>query len=131
MSRTRKIWLGIFTFLPLVFLMAYFVVFFMFFVDVFNTIEIAETNQDMQPSLVAGGIKSFLFMMLPLIFLTVITSIGIMIYYIVHANKNPDNDNNKKIMWTFILIFVSTIGSIVYYFVEILPTNKEIDNKVH
>ncbi len=49
-----------------------------------------------------------------------IISLIITIYFIVHANSNVKNDTAKKIMWTIILIFVSCIGCIVYYFVEIL-----------
>ncbi len=55
-------------------------------------------------------------------------SLAIMIYYIVHANNNPNNDSGKKIMWIIILIFVSSIGCVVYYFVEILPSDNKLSD---
>jgi heme/copper-type cytochrome/quinol oxidase subunit 4 len=62
-----------------------------------------------------------------LIIVMALVSLGIKIYYIVHANQNTESDTNKKVMWTLLLIFVGTVGSIVYYFVEIIPTKpKEI-----
>lgn len=64
-----------------------------------------------------------------LIIIMAMVSLGIKIYYIVHANNNKESDTNKKVMWTLLLIFVGTVGSIVYYFVEILPINpKEISS---
>jgi hypothetical protein len=56
-----------------------------------------------------------------LVFITATISLGIKIYYIVHTYNNAENDTNKKIMWTLILIFTGIIGSIIYYFVEIIP----------
>jgi len=58
-----------------------------------------------------------------LIIIMAIVSLGIKIYYIVHVNNNTKNDSNSKIIWTLLLIFVGLIGSIVYYFVEIVPLN--------
>jgi hypothetical protein len=55
-----------------------------------------------------------------------IISLVVTIYYIVHANSNVRNDTAKKIMWTVILVFVNGLGSIVYYFVEIIPGNDKL-----
>ncbi len=56
--------------------------------------------------------------------LAITIKLGVMIYYIVHASNNLKNDNNTKIMWVVLLVLVSTIASIVYYFVEILPSKE-------
>lgn len=114
MSKTRKIWLGIFTFLPMLFLIAYFIFFFAF---LFSTFQNAENYDAAFP---AAFMSSFA-ILFTLIMLSGLLSIGLLIYYIVHANNNSENDSNKKLMWTLVLIFTSGIGSIVYYFVEILP----------
>ena len=59
--------------------------------------------------------------MFVLIIIASFMSLGLLIYYIIHANNNAKNKNNKKLMWTLVLIFTYSIGSIVYYFAEILP----------
>lgn len=121
MTRTQKIWLGILTFLPIVLLIVYFILFFTFFVG--RIAEMKHTGDEFPIEIFTNLFIVFI----PLI-LSIIISLIVMIYFIVHANNNPKNDSGKKIMWTLILIFVSTIGSIVYYFVEILPLKDSNSN---
>ncbi len=59
-----------------------------------------------------------------LIFAAIIFGVGMMIYYIIHANKNPKFDSNQKLLWILILVLTSSIGNIIYYFVEIIPEKK-------
>ncbi len=122
MSNSKKLWLGILTFLPFILVFIYFVLFFTVFLG--NIHQLEQTHQNEFPFEI---VKSLFTMFIP-IFLSIVISLIIMIYYIVHANNNPDNDNGKKIMWTLLLIFVTSIGSLVYYFVEILPTNNKLSN---
>jgi len=117
MTKTRKIWLGILTFLPIVFLIAYLVFFFIFFIGMFEDIQRLENNPNVFPSEFMANFA----IMFVLIIVASFMSLGLLIYYIIHANNNAKNDNNKKLMWTLVLIFTSSIGSIVYYFAEILP----------
>lgn len=114
MKSSTKFWLAIFTFLPLVFLILFFVFFFTVFLQ--NIIAL-ENNHGEFP---IEFLQSF-FWFFALIILIVTVSLGIKIYYIVHTNNNPANETNKKIMWTLILIFFGIVGSVVYYFVEIIP----------
>ena len=117
MSPSKKIWLGILTFLPFVLFIAYFVLFFTVFIGNIHQFEQTQNGDEFPLKL----IQSLFLIFIPII-IAGILSIAIMIYYIVHANNNPDNDSGKKIMWIIILIFVSSIGCVVYYFVEILPS---------
>ena len=117
MTNTRKIWLGILTFLPIVFLIAYLVFFFIFFIGMFEDIQRLENN----PNVFTSEFMANFAIMFVLIIIASFMSLGLLIYYIIHANNNAKNDNNKKLMWTLVLIFTSSIGSIVYYFAEILP----------
>ena len=114
MKSSTKFWLAIFTFLPIVFLILFFSLFFSVFLE--NIVELDQNNGEFPLEF----IQSF-FWFFCLIILAVISSLGIKIYYIVHTNNKPDNDTNKKIMWTLLLIFTGLVGSIVYYFVEIIP----------
>lgn len=121
MSGFSKFWLGIFTFLPLVLTIALFSVFFAVFFD--NMI----TNQHYGPDFPFEHAYG-LFWFIVIIILLGMVSLGVRIYYIVHTNNNSENDSGKKLMWTLILIFVGLIGSIVYYFIEILPLKKSVEN---
>ena len=117
MSTSKKIWLGILTFLPFIFFISYFVLFFTVFIGNIHQLEQTHHGDEFPLEL----IQSLFLVFIPIIIASIL-SLAIMIYYIVHANNNPNNDSGKKIMWIIILIFVSSIGCVVYYFVEILPS---------
>ncbi|NLP58192.1 PLDc N-terminal domain-containing protein [Lutibacter sp. B1] len=119
MRSSTKIWLGIFTFLPFILFIVFFIFFFIFFLE--NIIEL-ENHQNEFP---IEFIQS-LFGIITLIIIAGLTSLGIKIYYIVHTINNPENETNKKIMWTLILVFAGIIGSVVYYFIEILPLKPKL-----
>ncbi len=120
MSTSNKVWLGILTFLPFVLFIVYLVLFFTLFLGSIHQLE--KTHHDEFP---IQFISDLFVVFIPLIAAGIISLI-ITIYYIVHANSNVKNDTAKKIMWTIILIFVSCIGCIVYYFVEILTSDKQV-----
>ncbi len=122
MSIANKIWLGILTFLPFVLFVTYLVLFFTLFLGSIHQLE--QSHHDEFP---IHFIRDLFIVFIPLIIAGIISLI-ITIYYIVHANSNIKNDTAKKIMWTIILIFVSCIGCIVYYFVEILPSDKQVSD---
>jgi len=119
MKSSTKFWLALFTFLPLIFL---FIFLGFFFTTFFENIVELEHNQGEFPLQFIQSFAWFIF----LIILMAIVGLGIKIYYIVHVNNNSKNDSNTKIMWTLLLIFIGLIGSIVYYFIEIVPL-KPID----
>lgn len=114
MKSSTKFWLAIFTFLPLVLMLFCFGFIITIF---FENIEELQYNHNQFP---IAFLHSFFWFIL-LIILMAIASLGVKIYYIVHVNNTPENDTNKKVMWTLILIFLGSIASIVYYFIEITP----------
>ncbi len=119
MKKSTKIWLGILTSLSILFFIIYLVGIFIIFI---NHIPELESGTGKFPLIFFKsiiGIFSFLF-------LSLILKMGLMIYYVIHASNNANNDSSKKIMWILILVFVGFIGNIVYYFLEILPL-KEIN----
>jgi len=126
MKKSSKIWLGILTFLPILFIAFFFI---SFFTVLITQIPELENNSNEFPR---EFLKSIFGAILFLI-LAIIIKIGLMIYYIIHASDNIINDNTKKIMWILILAFIGTIGSILYYFMEIYPSNNKnlyTDNNV-
>ena len=62
--------------------------------------------------------------MIGIIVFTIILKLSVMIYYISHLSNNPDKESNTKIVWIALLVLMNTIGSIIYYFTEILPSKK-------
>ena len=115
MNSIQKFWLGFFTFLPILLVLLLFSYFFTFFITNIEALE--HTTHNEVPVEFIQTIGGFIL----LIVVTAMVSLGIRIYYIVHANNNTNNDINKKVMWTLILVFIGFIGSIIYYFVEIIP----------
>lgn len=114
MKSSTKFWLGIFTFLPIVLFVVFIICFFTIFFE--NIVELQHHHGEFPLEF----LQSFIWFIL-LIILMAMVSLGIKIYYIVHTNNNPENDTNKKVMWTLLLIFIGIIGAIIYYFSEILP----------
>jgi len=115
MKTSTKIWLGILTFLPMFLIFAY--IFHIFTAFIPTAIRLENSHQEVPIELFRSISVMILF-----IALAIIIKMGILIYYIVHASNNPKNENNTKIMWIVLLVLVGTISSIVYYFLEILPS---------
>jgi uncharacterized protein YacL len=126
LSKNQKFWIGVLHFLPLIGIIFYFIFFFTFFI---NNIENLENQQpNTAPT---EFIKGFLGAVIILI-ISVLISIGVKIFDIIHLTKNNKNDtNNKILMWVLLFVFVGTIAEIIYYFIEILPKkeNKELEIK--
>jgi hypothetical protein len=120
MTKNKKILLGIFTFLPAVFVMAYVFIFLKFF---FSSMGSPQFDPYVNEEYFFGN----LVLLILLIFAAMIFGLGMMIYYIIHANKNPKFDSNQKLLWILILVLTSFLGNIIYYFVEIIP-EKQIKN---
>ena len=123
MTKSKKVWLGILTFLPVVFIGIFLFLFITLFLsNIYNF----ENNSDIQQlEFYRSMAIAFVFIML-----AAIIRLGLLIYYLIHLSDNKSNDNTKKIMWILILVFVGTIGSVIYYFMEIYPlkTNQELRN---
>tara|TARA_R110001583_G_scaffold170768_1_gene324219 strand:+ start:92 stop:460 length:369 start_codon:yes stop_codon:yes gene_type:complete len=120
MKSSTKFWLSIFTFLPLVLLVLFLLFFFTVFFE--NIIQLENNHGEFPLEFMQSLLWFILF-----VILMAIVSLGIKIYYIVHTNNNTENDTNKKVMWTLILIFTGIVGTIIYYFIEIVPL-KTLDN---
>jgi len=57
-------------------------------------------------------------------------SLGILIFYIVHAATNADLSTSMKVGWVILLFFIGVIAQVVYYFMEILPA-RSITARLH
>jgi cell division protein FtsW (lipid II flippase) len=120
MTKTKKLWLGIFTFLPSIFLIGYIISFFSVFMEFGSNQPNSETPFEVLPNFAI--IISFLL-------LAIVLGMAIMIYYIIHAAKNKAFTENNRLIWILVLIFASGVGSIVYYFVNIYPLPVDDSNE--
>lgn len=120
LRKNQKILLGILHFLPL---LGFVVYFFFIFSFVFNNMENLGTHPNEQPPL--DFFKGF-FAAFIVIILTLLITIGIKIFDIIHLTKSNKGDKgNKILLWVLLFVFVGTISEILYYFLEILPEKKE------
>lgn len=117
MNNSNKLLLGILTFLPIILISIYFYRFFSMLL--YHLPELQNNSHEVPINFIRSVFGAFIFLIL-----AVIIKLGLMIYYIIHASDNINNDNTKKIIWILILVFIGTIGNIIYYFMEILPSDK-------
>lgn len=114
MSISRKLLLGLFSLLPMLFLVIYFIVFFSFFITIIRN----SHNPDLLPEMMLEHIGSIIAFML----LMVITKLGTLIYFIIHAVNNPAIDGTERIVWILVFIFAGMIGFPVYWYMRIWKT---------
>jgi len=115
-----KFWQGFFAIAPIV---LFFIAFVGYFIFIFSMIthlpELENSNEP--PTTFFAGIGAFVFFIL----LAVFIGLGSLIFYIVHAVQNPNlKENNMLIVWILIFLFVSGIGQMIYWFVEIISKRK-------
>lgn len=115
MSKSTKIWLGIFTFGPLLVTILAFIAFIGTFISFFSTISNHQQGADVNPELFFSGF--FIFFIL--IFLASLADLGITIYYIVDIVQDKSVTENERVVWALALFFGSFISTAVYWFVRI------------
>lgn len=102
---------------PLVSLILIFVGYFAFiFSIIFNASQL-EQNSDDFPTEIFGGLAFILIF----VFLSVVLSMLSLVYFIIHAAKNPNlEQNNMRVVWVLVIVLVGGIGNLIYWIAEIL-----------
>lgn len=113
MSQGKKIWLGIFTFAPLIVTIFGVIAFIGAFISFFS--DVSQNQAPESPELFIGTFFTFFI----LIFLASLVDLGITIYYIVDIVRDESVSENEKVIWALALFFGSFISTAVYYFVRI------------
>jgi TM2 domain-containing membrane protein YozV len=54
-----------------------------------------------------------------ILLLTVLVSIGLLVFYIVHAVKNKSLTSDERLMWILLFVFISTIAFMIYWAMKI------------
>jgi hypothetical protein len=114
MSKSKKIWLGIFTFSPLIVTILAIIGFIGAFISVASVAD-QQNPPDEFLGLFLGGFFTFFI----LILLASLADLAITIYYIIDIVKDESVDETEKIIWALALFFGSFISTAVYYFVRI------------
>lgn len=74
-------------------------------------------NEDAIQNVLMLSIAKFVIMVI----LMSILSIGLQIFYIIHAGMNKHISTAMKVIWVCLLFFVGFIVEVVYFFMEIVP----------
>jgi hypothetical protein len=111
MERGSRIWLGIFTFLPIVLLFAYMAFFAVIVWDIMLNNDDISLLADIGPALLlvlAIGIIAF----------------GLSVYYIIHV-INSKLDNNEKILWLIFFVTCNILAFPIYWYMRIWKSPTE------
>jgi len=124
MTRTKKIFIGLLAFLPLI-ASAVFLIFFFtsFFPEI---VKMDHEHGDVTPEFFFSNMMGFIACVIALIFV----QLGLMIYFIIHAMNNKRVKNEERIIWVLVFIFASTIGFPIYWGIRIWPEEKPESNFV-
>ncbi|AKA33868.1 hypothetical protein [Flagellimonas lutaonensis] len=97
-----------------------------FVVNLITNIETAEASGgEVEASMILGNIAWFVIV----IMLIILISLSSLVFYIVHAVQNPNlKGNSLLVVWILLFVFVSGIGQLIYWLVEIV--GKRNDPKV-
>lgn len=120
--------MGILAFLPLVLLLSYFAFFVGMFFEMFSMVEHTANNPlaSTTPERLFSRYMVGLFVLLGLMLLS---SLVLLIVYIIHIMNNPKLKQNTtlQLIWALVVLFGSFIGAIVYFIVEIYPMASQSD----
>ena len=116
MKKSTKIWLGIATIWPIVYLFLFFVV--IFSVIIFTAANPGPPDPGGTPPgslLFPVGFMGFFVIHM----LTIVGSLGLTVFYIIRVFKTERLDQNMKIMWMLLLFFMGMIAQPVFWYLYI------------
>ena len=118
----NKYWQAFFALSPIIILFIMMLGYFIFLFSLFSNIPELERSHDEPPELILEWIGSFMIV----IFLVVLLSIASLVFFIVHAVQNPNlKQGHMLLLWILLFIFVSGLGQLIYWLVEIVSKRSE------
>ena len=111
MFKDNKTVSGILSFLPLAAFIVYMIVFFSF---IFNVMPELHTSPDDEEI-----IFPYLFNIILFAIILGIVSLGVLIYFIIHAVNNKTIDSTERLVWILIFIFTGMVGYPIYWYMRI------------
>jgi hypothetical protein len=111
MSKQGKIFLGVLSFLPLVLITIYFLM----FLNVFTTSFSQTTQKNGPPVFVLSGWNE----LLVTIALFIVLTLGLLIYYINHAISNERIEGSDRVLWVLVFLLAGIFAYPVYWYIKI------------
>ena len=112
MAQENKTMAGILSFLPLVAFLIYIIVFLNFIFQVMPNMDRHGPNAE---ELILPNIFSIVLFAIIL----GIVSLGVLVYFIIHAVNNKTIDSTERLVWILIFIFTGMIGYPIYWYMRI------------
>ena len=107
---------------PMVIFGLLFISYFAFFIAIFAQASIFEEMGAARNTAPPAGLFLGFGVFFVLIMLAVFLSLFSLVYFIIHAVKNPNlegENSNMRIVWVLIMAFIGGIGQLIYWIVEI------------
>lgn len=119
----NKFWQGFFAIGPIIMFVLFFIAYFIFIFTMISQLpELENSSNGMPPTSMLAGMAIFF----AFLFLMLLSGLGSLIFYIMHAVQNPNlKDNNMLVVWILLFVFVSGIGQLIYWLVEIISKRKD------
>ncbi len=118
----NKFWQAFFALAPIIIFFIIMLGYFAFIFSILSNIPELERSHDGPPELIFSWLGIFLVVL----FLVILLSIASLIFYIVHAVQNPNlRKNNLLLLWILLFVFVSGLGQLIYWLVEIVAKRNE------
>lgn len=117
-----KFWQPFFALAPIIIITTAIVGYVIFIFSMLGNLHGLEHN-DVPPAEFLAGLGTFLIV----IMLVVLLSMGSLIFYIMHAVQNPNlKENNLRLVWILLFVFVGGIGQLIYWITEILGKKRQM-----
>ncbi len=114
MNKSNKVLSGIFAFLPLVLLVVYLLSMVTFIVRFFQDVQLHNGMEKFPVS----GVASLAGIIISAVLLGLL-SLGVMVYFIVHAVNNTGISRDERIVWVLVFIFVGMVTFPIYWYMRI------------
>ncbi len=118
----NKFWQAFFALSPIIIFIIIMLGYFAFLFSVLSNIPELEQSHDGPPELLFSWMGGFFVVL----FLVILLSLASLIFYIVHAVQNPNlKKNNLLLLWILLFVFVSGLGQLIYWIVEIVAKRND------
>ncbi|NKI32748.1 hypothetical protein [Croceivirga thetidis] len=120
----NKFWQAFFALAPILLGLISVIVYIFFVINLVTDIqEVESMGQDPSAQMILGNIAWFM----GFIIFLILTGLGSLIFYIVHAVQNPNlKGNNMLIVWIILFFFFGGISQVIYWIVEIIGKRNQI-----
>lgn len=118
----NKFWQAFFALSPIIIFFIIMLGYFAFLFSILSNIPELEKSHDGPPEFIFGWLGIFMVVL----FLVILLSLASLVFYIVHAVQNPNlKKNNLLLLWILLFVFVSGLGQLIYWLVEIVAKRNE------